>query len=264
MHKALRLLADLQDRLAQEAEKGMSAEAVNRLCVTLVADELHIDYYGMPFDEPLQEVLAAVITPEVSAVLASLTLRGPDEGANGTRNWDLLILAESGAVFPQLRELFIEQTKPADHNCSIVAAGYEEEGILGRLLARAPALESLVTPSAPDATFFQVGQRPLKLLNVDAGYDTQGFIQNLARSSCFPGLQCLEFGEYHETYMEDYAVHCTPITDYQELFVAESFKPVRRFVWRNPACSAAEVASLKTLRPDLQLLIVRTSAGYVQ
>jgi hypothetical protein len=264
MHNALRLLADLHDRLARGAEEGMPADTVNRLCVTPVADELHIDYYGTPFDEPLQDVLAAVITSDVSAVLASLTLRGPDEGANGTRNWDLSILAESDVVFPKLREVSIEQTKPADHNRPVVAADYDEEGVLGRLLAQAPALESLVTPSAPNASFFQAGQRPLKYLNVDAGYDTQGFIGNLARSSCFRGLRCVEFGEYNETYMEDYAGQCTPISDYQELFSSESFKQVRRFVWRNPVCSAAEIASLKALRPDLQLLIVRTSAEYLQ
>jgi hypothetical protein len=264
MRKALRRLADLQKRLAQRAEANALPEKINCLCVTAVAGRLHLDFFGGPFDEPFQEVLAAVVTPDVATVLASLTLRGPDEGANGTRNWDLSPLASSGAGFPQLRAVSIAQTQPADHNRSIVAADYEEGSVLARLLARAPALESLVTPSAPDADFFRVGERPLQFLSVDAGYDTQGFIRNLAQSSCFPGLRCLEFGEYNETYMEDYAVRCTPFADYQELFGAATFRPVRRFVWRNPACSAAEVGRLKALRPDLQLLVVRTSATYVK
>src|SRR5207248_1056697 len=89
------------------------------------------------------------------------TAAGVKGGANGTRNWDLSLIADSDAVFPQLRALSIEQTKPGDHNRSIVAAVYEEEGILARILARAPVLESLVTPSAPNADFFRVGERPL-------------------------------------------------------------------------------------------------------
>ena len=74
----------------------------------------------------------------------------------------------------------------------------------------------------------------------------------------------LEFGEYNEKYMEDYASQCTPFADYEELFGADAFKPVDRFVWRNPAYSAAKIRKLKVLRPDLQLLMVRTSAEYVE
>src|SRR5262249_8817014 len=88
--------------------------------------------------------------------------------------------------------------------------------------------------------------------------------RNLARPSCFPALRCLEFGEYNEKYMEDYATRCTPFADYQALFGAKAFKPVCRFVWRNPACSATKIGQLKALRPDLQLLVVRTSAEYVE
>jgi hypothetical protein len=264
MRKAVKRLADLQRLLARSAEENALPEDLTCLCVTAVAGQLHLDFFGTPSDEPFQEVLAAVVTPEVSTVLASLTLRGPDEGANGTRNWDLSRLADSGAVFPQLRAVSIEQTKPADHNRTIVAADYEEEGVLARLLARAPELESLVTPSAPNADFFRVDERPLKFLSVDAGYDTQDFIRNLARSSCFPDLRCLEFGEYNEKYMEDYAARCTPFADYQALFGAGAFRPVCRFVWRNPPCSAARIGQLKALRPDLQLLVVRTSAEYVE
>ena len=265
MNKALERLTDLHDCFAQRAEVGTSQEAINRLCVTSVAGELHIDFYGSPFDESFHEMLAAVVTPEVSAKLASLTLRGPDEGSNGTRNWNLSVLADSEVAFPLLRELSVEQTKPTDHNRSIVASvyEYEEEGVLARLLARAPVLESLVTPSAPDTNFFQLGKRPLRLLSVDAGYDTQDFIRNLANSTCFPNLVCLEFGEYNEKYMDDYSSRCTPLADYHELFKSAAFQSVRQFVWRNPACSATDISALKKLRRNLQLMIVQTSAEYV-
>jgi hypothetical protein len=263
MREALRRLSDLQQRIAQNADADRSPEYINRLCVTAVAGRVHLDFFGGPFGEAYQEVLAAVVSPEVSPVIRSLAIRGPDEGANGTRNWDFSPLAHSGAVFPQLRSVLIEQTKPADHNRTIVAAGYDEDGVLARLLAKAPDLESLVTPSAPSAEFFQVGERPLTFLSVDAGYDHQGFIRALAGSSCFPCLRCLEFGEYNETYMDDYAARCTPIDDYRELFTSAAFKPVGRFVWRNPAGPAEDIAKLRAHRPDLQLLVVRTSAEYV-
>ncbi len=259
MNKALNRLVDLQTWLSRSAAEDALPSAINRLSITVVAGQVHLDYFGTPFDDPFQQLLEAVIAPEVSAVLASLSLRGPDEGSNGTRNWDIRLLAESAMSFPRLRHLSIEQTKPTDHNRTIVAADYEEGGVLARLLARVPDLRSLVTPSAPDADFFRADGRPLQFLNVDAGYDTQGFIRNLARSSCFASLRHLEFGEYNEKYMEDYAAHCTPFADYEELFRAEAFKPVRRFVWRNPACSAAQIEKLKALRPELQLLVVRTS-----
>jgi hypothetical protein len=264
MRKALRLLSELQSRIAQRADGDRPPEYINRLCVTTLGGQFHLDFYGDPFGEDYQEVLAAVASPEVAPRVRSLTFRGPDEGSNGTRNWDLSPLAESDAVFPHLRSVSVEQTKPADHNRTIVAAGYDEDGVLARLLAKAPELESLVTPSAPSADFFQVGERPLAFLSVDAGYDHQGFIRVLARSSCFPGLRCLEFGEYNEAYMDDYAARCTPFDDYRELFGSAAFKPVGRFVWRNPACSAARVAKLRATRPDLQLLVVRTSAEYVR
>jgi hypothetical protein len=264
MDKALIYLSELQKCIAERADGDRPPEYINRFCVTAVAGQLHLDFYGDPFGEDYQEVLAAVASPEVAPVIRSLTFRGPDEGSNGTRNWDLSPLAHSDAVFPQLRSVSVEQTKPTDHNRTIVAADYNEDGVLARLLAKAPDLESLVTPSSPSAEFFQVGKRPLAFLSVDAGYDHQGFIRNLACSSCFPDLRCLEFGEYNETYMDDYAARCTPFSDYRELFSSTAFTPVGRFVWRNPACPTAEVAKFRTHRPDLQLLVVRTSAEYVR
>jgi hypothetical protein len=265
MRKALKRLSDLQACLARGTEEYALPSEFNHLSITTVAGQVHLDYFGTPFDEGFQQLLETVITPEVSAVLASLTLRGPDEGSNGTRNWDISRLADSTAIFPRLRALSIEQTKPTDHNRSIVAAGYEEEGVLARFLTRAPDLRSLVTPSAPDASFFRIDDGwALQYLNVDSGYDTQGFIRNLARSSCFSSLSHLEFGEFNERHMEDYAAHCTPFGDYEELFGSEAFKRVQWFVWRNPVCSDTKIRKLKGLRPDLQLQVVRTSAEYVR
>ncbi len=264
MNRALHRLAELQCQMVQNADADAPPELIERLGITEIGDQLHIDFYGDPLGETFPPVLAAIASPEVSAQVASLNLRGPDEGANGTRNWDLSPLVCGQAMFPRLREVSIEQTKPGDHNRTIVAASYDEDGVLTNLLTRAPGLISLITPSAPNADFFMTGNRPLNYLNVDAGYDHQGFIRNLACSSCFPGLKCLEFGEYDEKSMDDYAALCTPFADYQELFKSPAFASVGRFVWRNPACSNEKISGLLKLRPGIQLLVVRTSAEYIR
>jgi hypothetical protein len=156
----------------------------------------------------------------------------------------------------------VELGQPQHHHRTIIAADYNEDGVLGRLLGKCPVLESLTLPSAPAETFFRVGERPLRFLSVDAGYDHQEFIRNLARSTCFPDLRCLDFGEYHETFEADYQSRCTPLPHYDELFGSPVFASVKRFVWRNPPCTDDEVRRLRHRRPDLQLLVVRTTTWY--
>lgn len=253
-------LFQLQRDIADGADPDADPAHLERLCVTDVSGQIHVDFFGDPSGDAFQELLAALTVREVAEWLTSIGFRGPDEGANGTRNWDLTSLADADVVFPRLRSLSIEQGKPADHNRTIVARVYDEEGVLARLLVAAPMLESLVTPSAPNADFFDVPYRPLSFLSVDAGYDHQGFIGNLSRASCFPELRSLGFGEYNETYMEDYAQQVTPFTDYQGLFASPAFVPVRRFEWRNPACSAEQISQLKAMDPTRSMLVVRWSA----
>jgi hypothetical protein len=257
-------LRSLQLRVAERADQTIDPAGIDRLSVTSANDGLHVDLFGDPFGECYEELLATLVRPEVSSGLISLCLRGPDVGSNGTRNWDLSQLADGDICFPRLRSLVIEQASPADHNQSIVASVYEEEGVLARLLSKAPSLEHLVSPSAPGADFFEVGRRPLRFLSVDAGYDHQGFIRNLARSHCFPDLVSLEYGEYSETYTEDFESHVTPIGDYDELFDSPSFARVMVFVWRNPACDASEIARLKGKDQRRAIQVVRWSAEWVR
>jgi hypothetical protein len=223
----------------------------------------HLDFYGSPFDESYWDLLEMLGVPAVAERLRAVWLRGPDEGANGTRNWDLEPLVAGPVLFPNLELFSIELTVPAHHNRTIVAAVYEENGVLARLLASSPRLRSLTVPSAPDATFFETAPRPLSFLSVDAGYDTQQFARRLSRSSCFPDLYCLEWGEYNETYLDDWQSRCTPLEDYRELFQSAAFSGVKRFVWRNPLLTNDEIRQLKSDRRDLQLLVVRTSSEYV-
>jgi hypothetical protein len=45
--------------------------------------------------------------PEVASRVASLTFDGPDEGANGTRDWDFSWLLAQEVTFPELEQLII-------------------------------------------------------------------------------------------------------------------------------------------------------------
>lgn len=222
----------------------------------------HLDFYGDCFEESYEDHLTTLARPDLAACLRSLILRGPDEGANGTKNWNLDPLLSTDTSFPELETFSIQRNQPGDHNRSIIGADYEEAGVLAQLLSKSPRLRELTVPSAPDAEFFRVGERPLRSLTVDAGYDTQGLISNLAQSSCFPELRNLEWGEYHETCVDDYLSNCTPLEDYRALFQSKAFATVNRFVWRNSVCTDDEIRELQAVKPDLQLLVVRYSSEY--
>jgi hypothetical protein len=252
----------LRGRVADENDPATPAGFVNRLAVTPVNDVFDIDFYGDAFGKAYMDLLDTLARPHIAPLIRSVILRGPDEGANGTHNWNLEPLLATDATFARLETFAVQQNTPVDHNRAVIGRAYHEDGVLGRLLAKAETLQELTVPSAPAANFFEAGQRPVRFLNVDAGYATQSFIRNLAASSAFRDLSSLEWGEYNETYMDDFRANCTPLEDYRALFGSKAFSNVKRFVWRNPVCSPQEIAELKQLRADLQLLIVRTSAEY--
>src|SRR5215510_5139028 len=255
----------LQLRFSELADPDIHPNFHARIAILDVGGLLHIDFRGTPFSDAFNELCSALVRPNVASVLGSLYLKSPDEGANGTCNWDLSFLVAAEVSFPRLRSFTVAQNEPGAHNRIIVAEDHDEAGVLGLLLHKAPALDTLVVPSAPDSTFFSVDHLALRYLDVDAGYDTQGFIANLADNSCFPALQAMAFGEFNETYLDDYPAGCTPFEDYRRVLLAPHFPSVRSFVWRNPACSSDQIAELRALRPkrDLQIHIVRFSDAYV-
>ncbi|HKX26326.1 MAG TPA: hypothetical protein VJ302_01410 [Blastocatellia bacterium] len=259
-------IEQLQRRFADYSNPEVDVEPIPRLSVWEVAGRLHLEFCGSPLGKPYDDLYASIVQSDVASVLSSISLRSPwdaDEGINGTRDWDLSWLARADVIFPNLRSFSVEQNRPGGHN-RVVA---EHTGALRHLLRKAPRLEQLTVPSAPDRSFFELESHPLRYLNVDAGYDTQGFIANLASSSCFPSLGMLEFGEYNETYVDDFPVGCTPFDDYRRLFVSEAFASVKSFVWRNPICSDSELMELRKLRSSrpgsIQIMIVQFSSRHI-
>jgi hypothetical protein len=258
-HPLLRLAREL----AAPTTPGESSSRP-RLSIVSSGDLLHVDFYGSPSEEAFDTVCRALNKDDVAPALASVSFRCPDEGINGTCSFGLEAFVNGRSSFPALRSLSLQQNTPQTHN-RIVIGEFDEGGILGSLLKAAPALESLVAPSAPDRSFFELSNQPLRYLNVDSGYATQNFVANLAESSSFPNLEHLQFCEYNETYMDDFASHCTPKDDYRRLFTSRAFGSVQFFRWRNPVLSREEIAELRALCPQkgLQFQVIRCSAEYV-
>ncbi|MFL5733671.1 MAG: hypothetical protein ACJ78Q_10760 [Chloroflexia bacterium] len=262
IENAITALNRLQEVVAQRNVPDAVDSYIERVYFCNVARLLHVEFYGRTFDSYL-DFLGTLRNPDVVPHLKSVALRGPDEGANGTRNWDLVPLVETEIVFPQLSTFFIEPTAPEHHNSTIVAQDYAEAGVLARLLVAAPKLEALTTPSAPDASFFEVDARPLSYLRIDAGYDAQDFIQNLSKSNCFPNLRHLDYGDYNERYMKDYPNGCTPCEHYQMLLHSLASASMRTFILRNSICTPEELSALKASRNDLSIMAVQSYGGYV-
>jgi hypothetical protein len=265
MNDVIKQLTDLQRRIAERNEPDALDFVVERLYFADVGGLIYVEYYGYSFlDASFGDLLNVFNIPDVASQIKLLAISGPDEGANGTRNSDFTPLTESETAFPQLTTLYIEPTAPEHHNATIVAEEYDEEGMLAKLLAKAPQLQSLTTPSAPDASFFKVGSRPLWYLRVDAGYDTQNFILNLSESSSFPYLRRLDYGDYNERYMEEYPKGCTPYEHYQALLQSPTFLPVNTFILRNSICTPEELVALKAIRRDLNFVAIQSHGEYVK
>ncbi len=263
MRKIGKEIEALRRRIEASNNSATHSMDTNRLAVTEIRGRFDLDLYCNPSDDVFNEFLSSIARREIAVTLRSVILRGPDEGANGTRNWHLEPLLAHDAEFSCLEFLSVERTRTEHHNRSIVGEYYDEEGVLGRLLAKMPRLSSLESPSAPDKSFFAVGPRPLTNLCIDAGYDTQDFIRNLAQSTAFSGLQLLDWREYNETYMDDWRDECTPLEDYRAMFSAPHMANV--FIkWHDPACTPEEIESLQRLRSTGLLQVIRTKADYVR
>lgn len=252
----IKLLSALQKRIAdREKEVG---EEEDRISFVEVRDLVQIEYFGFAFGESFSQFVHLLCNPDIASSTQSLVFRSLDEGANGTFYWDFTELNRSSVMFPNLTTFFVEPHHSDWHNHPVIAETLEEEGMIGRLLAQMPNLREMTVPNAPDASFFQVGQRPLSTLHVDAGYDHQNFILNFSRSSCFPLLKILDFGDFNEQYMDDYLEYCTPFEHYRELLQSKAFSGVQELVLRNARLSPSQVEELEKLCKKIILRLINS------
>jgi len=221
---------------------------------------LLVAFHGDPAWKAFHDLCAAVTQPDVAERLTTLILRGPDSGAGGTCHWDLERLAPPHTSYPRLTTLTVEQGRPGDHTFHVVGETYDENGVLGRLLQKMPALQALTAPSAPDRGFFRGDTRPLRWLSINAGYRHQDFLRHLAEAANLPQLSTLEYGEPTGLGFEDFA-HATA-RNYADL-VTSSSVALQRLVLRNPSLSDGELRRLKALRPAMQLAVIRIQQTFL-
>ncbi|MNN16321.1 hypothetical protein D3C81_1294550 [compost metagenome] len=239
-----------------------------RVTVAPLYGGLHVEFFGNPWDEPFAWTLACLSDQRVGDAVMSLSFTGPDEGANGTREWEFTALLDSDVRFPRLRSLSISPTEPADHNMSLVQrAGtiMEEDGEIARFVSKAPYLSELVVPNAPDAAFFEVPLPHLHSLHIGGGSDTQRFIDNLAASRNLPALGLLDFSESTELQFSwadaREAEAVTPFAAYERLFASDAFAAVHTFRLRNSALTLEQLQSLQAMRPRLSFMVIQAATG---
>lgn len=235
---------------------------LQRVSLVHIGGFCHVEYYGYCQGEGYHDFCETVNLPEVRGRLLSVRIHGQDEGANGTRNWDLSAFAEGMQSYSHLQTFSVALNQPADHNRTVIGADYEEGGIIARIVAKCPCLQYLTVPSAPSPDFFDVSLPDLRLLSIDAGYNPQNFLKHFAESSGFPNLNTFEWGEYSETYVEGWETQCSPYADYAALLQSPAFANVARFVLRQPHLAREEVDELLKLRPGLQFMLVQFAQEY--
>ncbi|AOJ65317.1 hypothetical protein WJ32_22760 [Burkholderia ubonensis] len=243
----------------------------NYVVVAPMRAGLHVEYFGGPWDESFEWTLQCLAEQAVADVVTGLVFDGPDEGANGMREWDFGPLLASDARFPLLRSLSIRPTEPADHNASmIVRAGriMEEGGDIARFVAKSPFLTELTVPNAPDAGFFGVRLPHLATLRIGGGYSTQNFIGHLADSDGLPGLRVLDFTESTELQTtwkrERDPGSVTSFDAYERLLRSRAGQALHTLRLRNTCLGLAELEALQALHPRLQFMVIQAAhGGYV-
>ncbi len=264
MASAEEQLFKLQQIISQTNDPQGPDEYTETVYFTQFQGLFHVEYYGSSYEGTYQSLLQTLCDPDVAGKLKSLAIRGPDEGANGTRNWDFTPLIEAQAEFSNLTTFFVEPTAPEHHNQSIIGVDYEEEGQISSLLSQMPSLKALTIPSAPDDSFFERPEHPLAVLRVDSGFSHQNFIHNFSKSTCFAQIKMLDFGDYNQRYMENYSEECTPLPDYEELFKSQAFQRMNCFNLRNPGLTAEQLAQLAQIRQEVSFYVIQAHGEYIR
>ena len=243
-------------------EIGYSA----KLSFFKVGDLYDISFFGDGYDDdpttkatdftydtnvPFCLFLEFLCEPENAAQIISLEFTGPDQGANGSKSWRFSRLINSGVIFPMLKSFKVQLTDLADHNNSIIDGGFlEENGVVAKLISKMPQLETLVIPSAPDESFFKIGNHSLKNLTIQVGYQNQNFIDNLAKSENFNQLKYLDFTDILDYYTVD-AEYFTNAESFLRLFNSKAFSTVTVFKLRNSALELDKIYELQRTKEDL-------------
>jgi hypothetical protein len=250
--------AQIEEEWADSEQLARRLEQPGYSCArTSVADiggGLAIEYYGEAYSAwPL--FLAALAEPGVADHIVHLRIGGPDQGANGLKDWDFGPLIKAGARFDRLTELEIAISDPGDHNQACVT-----DDQLPLLLALMPALRDVTLPQAPEATFFDLALPHLKTIRTGGDWRTRGFIRALAGATNLPALVFVDFTDSLAPFMEQEPQppewDSTPFADYEALFDSPIMDRFWGFRIRNARLTEGEYRALQARRPKCQFSIV--------
>jgi uncharacterized protein (TIGR02996 family) len=196
-----------------------------------------------------EDIREFIASPEIAPSLRSLYL-WTLSAANGTAQMFLDRDVNGPGQFANPKK-FATNFHNEDGTCIIaseVGNGYEEGGLLAKLLRKSPGIEELVVPSAPNHEFFSIGTRPLKKLHVAAGYDSQNFIRDFSRSDCFPQLEELRFDE--STIDPTSGGVLTAFEDFVELLQSPAVANIQTITLSGVGLSAGQIRRLQAIRKE--------------
>ena len=274
VEKAIAALAEVQRALvalhreaAVEYDRGPETfeypDYISRLFVADIGRKLAVEYYGENYETIWVAVQAVLASPAVAPHLALLRLSGPDEGANGMREWSFKELIKLAPSFPALTEFYIRPTEAADHNLSIV-----EDDQLARILAMMPNVRRLTLPHAPEPAVFGQPLAGLNYLRIGMEHRTRGFIEHLAQGRSMANLVTLDFsdslGPWLNIEPQPAEWTSTPFAHYQRLLASPAVPKLKILHLRNAILTEEQYKALQTLRPGLNFgAIINPPLAYV-
>lgn len=245
---------NIQNELAAFLNKHLEEydEDSNTVKVELKSNgQFELEYYTLWHNDWFDEhdglpIFKALCQTPFSEKLLSVVITAEDEGVNGTQNWDLESLLSVQNTFENLHHFELPLNTLQNHHRIIVTHkdSYDENGGIGLLLDKCPALKTLVVPSAPGLKFFERENHVLENLTIQTGYDHQSFIKNLATSTCFKDLKSLVFRDYAETYMDDFQVNCTPYEDFLLLVQSSSLPALEAITIQDCVLDSSQTENL--------------------
>jgi hypothetical protein len=236
---------------------------------TLAADEsdglLDVEYrgeYSLWFDDGtivsvLDDLLRFLASAPVAPVLRSFVYRTEAVlAANGTYSIVIDGLFGGRRRFPHLSRFVLDQG-PGEHGYKILASArndgdgwFQEAGVLADLVAKAPALRELVTPSPPGEGFFRGRSHPLRSLDVDAGFGHANFLRNLAGCSRFPDLRHFVFTDDRNRYRADWHERTTSFEDYAAFLGSPVAGRLESICFREVNLTRGRVRQLREIRGE--------------
>lgn len=197
-------------------------------------------------------------------LVRSLHLAGPDEGANGLKEWRLEPLADCGQAFVQLIDFQVQLYELGDHNIPVLGAVDQDEKNLAtllNLLGKLPNLLTLSIPEVPGAGFEEVLSRHLRVLRVQAVNDHRSFIKSLAALPLDFSLDFTDTVFIEKTGAPDLPATFgkpTPFQDYQALMGHKRLPSRWHWKLRESSLTKSQLFELQNTNRDVQFLHIPT------